>query len=95
MNVVVTAHTTPVTSQLGDSLTHQVFDVHANPYNADGLLRTVCDQWIIPASMMAPIETPCPKCLATLTHPEPGTTAPVQRRRWWSSLRARTDVPGG
>jgi hypothetical protein len=45
---------TPVTSQFGDRLTHQVFDHHAARRSGTGLLRAVCGQWIIPSPMMPP-----------------------------------------
>jgi hypothetical protein len=85
--LIVSSHTTPVTSQFGDRLTHQVLDEHATQHGAAGFLRTVCGQWIIPASMMSPIGDLCPACTTTIAHPRPDGAARDKRRRRWMVTR--------
>lgn len=76
--------TVPVTDQFGDHLAHQVFDLHIAPDGVGGELRTACGEWIIPASMMAPIGKPCMTCMAEVaSRAEPS----VSRRHRWTWVR--------
>jgi hypothetical protein len=91
MGIDSSSQTTPVTSQLGDRLTHQILDLHVDPDSTGGFLRTMCGQWIIPAPMMSKLENPCPTCTWMIA-PDTQRTVPPRTPRRLTTMRARLQI---
>jgi hypothetical protein len=91
MKIMASPQTTPVASQFGDRLTHQILDLNINSDAGDGSLRTICGKWIIPAPMISDIERSCPICTWMITS-EIQEAERQSGRRWLINLRARMRI---